>query len=184
MNCRSLLKAGSASCAIVLVGLIPIGQAKPAQLPSPAQAEQERQVTEADVPKAALDALKKLAGTAAITEFAQEIEHGHKFYEGSWAGPNGNIDAVVTESGDLVVLEEIVPADKVPSAVRNEAQKAAGPDGQLTFEKKTQVLYELHFKKDGKDQEMLLTPDARLYDERAANKDVEKDENDEDHEHE
>ena len=88
-----------------------------------ASEEQERTVKENEVPAAALAALKKLAGSATITEFAEEIEHGHKFYEGSWKGPDGNVDALVTESGDVVEIEESIPADKVPAGVRAASEK-------------------------------------------------------------
>ena len=118
---------------------------------------------EAEVPKPALEALKKLAGNVPFTEFAEEIEHGHKFYEGSWAGPSGNVDALVTEAGDLVEIEEVVPVDKVPAPVRGQADKEAGKDAKVTFEKKTMVLYEIHFDKGGKGQEMIFTPDGRRY---------------------
>jgi len=125
--------------------------------------EQERQVKEAEVPKPALDALKKLADKATFTEFAEEIEHGHKFYEGSWKGPNGNVDALVTEAGDLVEIEEIISGEKVPAPVRAESEKAAGKDNKVTFEKKTVVMYEIHFKKEGTTQEMIFTPDGRRF---------------------
>ena len=41
--------------------------------------DREREVKEAGVPKAALATLKTLADKATITEFAEEIEHGHRF---------------------------------------------------------------------------------------------------------
>ncbi len=132
--------------------------------------DQERKITEKDVPPAALAALKKLAGAAAITEFAEEIEHGHKFYEGSWKGPDGNVDALVTESGDLVEIEETIAADKVPAAVRAATAKDAGKDAKPTFEKKTMVLYEAHYTKDGKEHEAVLTPDGRRWHEEGAEK--------------
>lgn len=125
--------------------------------------EQERSVKESEVPAAAMAALKKLAGAAPFTEFAEEIEHGHKFYEGSWKGPDGNVDALVTEAGDLVEIEEETPSAKVPAAARAEAEKAAGKDAKLSWEKKTFVMYEVHYKKDGKGQEMILTPDGRTF---------------------
>ncbi len=125
--------------------------------------DSERKATEADVPKAALDTLKKQAGGAAITEFAEEIEHGNKFYEGSWKGPNGNIDCLVTEAGALVEIEESIPADMAPGATRAAAQNAAGKDAKLSFEKKTMVMYEIHFQKDGKGHEVILTPDGRVF---------------------
>jgi hypothetical protein len=115
-----------------------------------------------------LAALKKLAGGAAFTEFAEEIEHGHKFYEGSWKGPDGNVDALVTEAGDVVEIEESIPAEKAPASVRAAAEKEAGKDVKVRYEKKTLYLYEIHFKKDGKGREMIFTADARRYHEEAA----------------
>jgi len=166
--------------ALLLGGLLALAQDKPGQTP-PAKApaaDGERKVKETEVPKAALDALKKLAGSAEIKEFAQETENGHKFYEGSWAGPNGNIDALVTDGGDLVEIEETIAADKVPAVVRADVSKAAGKDAAPTFEKKTMVLYEAHFKKDGEGHEMVLTPDGRHFEEGGAKN--AKDEKDED----
>lgn len=125
--------------------------------------ESERKVKEAEVPKAALEALKKQAGGAAFTEFAEEIEHGHKYYEGSWKGPDGNVDCLVTEAGDVVELEESIPADKVPGGVRSAAEKEAGKDAKLSWEKKSLYLYEIHFKKDGKGHEMIFTADGRRF---------------------
>ena len=141
-------------------------------------AEQERSVKESEVPPAALAALRKLAGGAAFTEFAEEIEHGHKFYEGSWKGPDGNVDALVTEGGDLVEIEESAPAEKVPAPARAEAQKEAGKGAKLEWEKKTMLLYEVHYKKDGKSREMILTPDGRRFHEEGDDKpgDEDKDE--------
>jgi len=141
---------GVVACAVFAFGL---GE--------PVKESGERKVTEADVPGPALTALKKLANKAAITEFAEEVEHSHKFYEGSWTGPDGKVDALVTESGDLVETEEVISADKVPAVVRAQAEKEAGKDAKVTFEKKTMVMYEVHFKKGEKGHEVLVTPDGR-----------------------
>ncbi len=138
--------------------------------------EQEREVKLAEVPAAALAALQKLAGGAAFAEFAEEIEHGHKFYEGSWKGPDGNnVDALVTESGDVVEIEETIPAEKAPSSVRALAEKEAGKDAKVAYERKTLYLYEIKFRKDGKGREILLTADARRVDESGEDEDDEDD---------
>ena len=123
--------------------------------------ETERKVEEKDVPKAALEALKKLAGEAKITEFAEEVEHGSTFYEGSWNGPQGKVDGLVTAGGDLVEIEEAVSGDAVPKTVKAAAEKMAGKDAELRFEKKTVVLYEVKFKKGERKHEVVLTPDGR-----------------------
>ena len=133
-------------------------------------AEQERQIKEAEVPAVAMATLKKLAGVAAITAFAEEIEHGHKFYEGSWKAADGNVDALVTDLGDLVEIEEEIPAAKVPAPARAAAEKEAGKDAKMIWEKKTIVMYEVHYKKGDKGQEMTLTPDGRQYHEEGAEK--------------
>lgn len=130
------------------------------------QGESERKVTEAQVPAPALAALKKLAGRATITEFAEEVEHGHTFYEGSWQTPSGaKMDVLVTAGGDLVEIEERLTADQVPEAVLKAAGKAAGKDARLGLEKKTMVLYEVKFRKGNRRHELLLTPDGRAVEE-------------------
>jgi len=173
MRGQRFFAVGGAAFAVLLGGLFALAQNKVAN------EEKERKVKEAEVPKAALEALKKLADKATITEYAEEVEHGHKFYEGSWAGPGGKVDGLVTESGDLVEIEEAVSADQVPAAVRAESEKQAGKDAKLTFEKKTMVMYEVHFKKGDKGQEMVFTPDARPYHEEGAKKgEKEKDDDD------
>ena len=133
--------------------------------PTPA-GESERKVTEDEVPKAALAALKKLARRAKITEFAEEIEHGSTFYEGSWKTRAGaNMDVLVTSAGDLVEIEEEMPANKAPAEVLKAARKAAGQNAQLTCEKKTMILYEVKFTTPQGRHELLLTPDGRRVEE-------------------
>jgi hypothetical protein len=151
---------GPAGCALAAAGVFAVAVAGSVRQ---AEGEQERAVTEAQVPNAALEALKRLAGKAAITAFAEEIEHGHMFYEGSWAGAAGNVDALVTASGDLVEIEETVPADRVPPAVRAEIDKAADRGAAVTWEKKTLIMYEAHFRRADRAQELILTPDGRRH---------------------
>jgi hypothetical protein len=142
-------------------------------------AEQERPIKEAEVPAAPLATLKKQAAGAAFTAFAEEIEHGHKFYEGSWKGPEGNVDVLVTEAGDLVEIEEVIAAEKVPAPARNAAEKEAGKDAKLMWEKKTVIMYEVHYKKGDKGQEMILTPDGRTYHEEGEKKGEKEEDEDE-----
>lgn len=149
---------------MILVGAMLCAAAYVAQA---AKAEEaEREVTEAEVPAAALATLKKLAAGAKITEFAEEKEHGSTFYEGSWKTPSGaNMDVLVTPRGDLVEIEEQVDADQVPAATLKAARKAAGKDVPLAFEKKTMILYEVKFRKGDRRHELLLTPDGRRVEE-------------------
>jgi hypothetical protein len=144
------------------VGLILVGIALCAMAYAAKAGESERKVTKEEVPAAALATLKKMAAGAEITEFAEEVEHGHTFYEGSWKTHSGaNMDVLVTSAGDLVEIEEQVNADSVPAAVLKAAKEAAGEGTPLAFEKKTTVLYEVKFSKGDERHELVLTPDAR-----------------------
>ncbi|MFO0971961.1 MAG: hypothetical protein U1A27_00780 [Phycisphaerae bacterium] len=152
MNRKTRMALGVMLMAGLLGGALAVSRLRAAD------EEKERVVKESDVPPAAMAALKRLAGAAKITQVQEEIEHGHTFYEGQWQGADGTIDALVTASGDLVEIEEIVSSDKVPAAVRAAATKAAGGDAKLVFEKKTAVYYETHFKKNGRGRELVFCP--------------------------
>ena len=147
-------------CAVLIAGSLALAQGTPAPQ-KPVKSESERTVKESEVPKAALEALRRHANNATFTEFAEEVEHGHTFYEGSYREASGHVDVLVTDTGDLVEIEEAIPGDKAPAAVQAEALKAAGKDARLRFEKKTMVLYEVHFKQEGEGHEIILTPDGR-----------------------
>lgn len=138
------------------VGITLVHAAEP-----PKQEERERKVKEAEVPKAALDALKKLAAGNALTEFSEEVEHGVTFYEGSWKGSNGKVDALVTPQGDLVEIEESINLMSAPKAVVDKAQSAAGKDAKLFVEKKTVIYYEVKFQKGNRKHEVIYSPDGR-----------------------
>ena len=127
------------------------------------QSQHERQVTQSQVPAKALAALKKLADGAKFTGFAEEVEYGCTFYEGSWKTPSGaNMDVLVTPAGALVEIEKQIDATQVPAEVLKVVRKAAGKDTGLMFEKKTTIQYEVKFGKGEHRHEMLLTPDGRL----------------------
>ena len=157
---------------VVLVGavLCTAAYAKKSKRSSKAQAaktgEVERKVKAAQVPAAALKTLKKMARGAKITEFAEEMEQGQTFYEGSWKTSSGaNMDVLVTKAGALVEIEQQMDIKKVPAAVLKAARKAAGKDAELGCEKKTMILYEVKFRKGDGLHELLLTPDGRRVEE-------------------
>ncbi len=153
--------------AIVFVGILlcTASYAKKSKRSSEA-GEIERKVKEDQVPEAALKTLKRMARNAKITEFAEEIEYGHTFYEGSWKTRSGaNMDVLVTKAGALVEIEQQIETKRLPAAVQKAARKAAGKDAELTCEKKTMILYEIKFRKGDSRHELLLTPDGRRVEE-------------------
>jgi len=157
MATQSLIRITAGICAVSICAGIAIVYAK-----EPAKhEEQERRVNEAEVPKAALEALKKVAGGKTLTEFSEEVEHGITYYEGSWNGPNGNVDALVTASGDLVEIEEAIPEASAPKAVLERARSAAGKDAKLVIEKKTVVFYEVKYRTNNRRHEVVYSPDGR-----------------------
>jgi hypothetical protein len=154
-----VIAVGAALCAAAL--------AEKGEKKSSAEAiETEREVTEAEVPAAALATLRKLAAGAEITEYAEESEEGHVFYEASWETASGaKVDVLVARTGALVEIEESVDSSQVPAAVRELARKSAGRSVPLVFEKKTTILYEVKFEDDDGLHELLLTPDGRCIEE-------------------
>lgn len=126
--------------------------------------EQESRVAPADLPPAALEALKRLSGGAPWTELTTEVENGVRCYEGSWQGPEGIVEAEVTEVGDVLEIGEMMPAEKAPPGVRAALLAAAGKDATIhRVEKKTVFFYEAHIQ-DGKTlRTVVVTPDGRLH---------------------
>lgn len=110
------------------------------------------------LPKAARDALTRLAGDARIEEVTAEDEDGVKVYEGSWQIKGVEHEAEVTETGDVVETEEEVGWDAVPKAVQQAATKSYPKGTKVTVEKKTIVLYELEAEIGGREKEFLVNP--------------------------
>lgn len=144
------------------------------------EGEQEMTVKEQQVPAAALKALQEMAKPAKIVEFAREIEHGHTYYEGSWKGDHGRIDALVTADGEIVEIEEGIQTARLPKAILEAARKAAGKDGEIRAEKKTIVLYEVKYRRDGKRHEVVYSADGRMHDHEDAEESAESGHEDDD----
>jgi hypothetical protein len=145
---------------ILIGGLIAFAQDKGEKGEKKGKEEKERVLKESEVPPAVMATLKKVAGTAKLDKFEEEIEHGQKYYEGSFTTPEGKTDVLVAENGELVEIEEAVAPDKVPAAVKAAAEKEAGKDAKVFFEKKTHIMYEIKFTKGEKRHEIVLLPDG------------------------
>lgn len=145
---------------VLLGGLIAFAQDKGEKGEKKDKQKNERELKESEVPPAVLAAIKKVAGTAKIDKFEEENKHGHKVYEAAYTTPAGKAEVVVGENGEVIATEEIVAADKVPAAVKAAAEKEAGKDAKLEFEKKTITMYEAKFTKGDKKHEINLMPDG------------------------
>ena len=163
--------AGVSVSALLLAGLIALAQEKPKEgkkgkemgkeMKMEKEGEKAVKIQEAQVPPAALAAIKKIAGTAKIDEFKEKTKHDQKIYKAEWKGAEGEMEVAVTATGDLLATEEPVMADKVPAAVKAAAEKEAGPGAKIEFEKKTVILYEAKFKKGDKEEELKICPTGK-----------------------
>jgi uncharacterized membrane protein YkoI len=131
------------------------------------------------VPEPARAALMELAGGAKIVNFERDREHGVVLYEAEWVTNGTEHEAAVTADGALVEIEEVIPVEKAPAAVRDAIAKHFPPNAKLVVEKTMIVVYEVEARIDGKEKELLVFPTGRVHEE--ADDDDDDDEDEEDH---
>lgn len=117
------------------------------------------------VPVAAREALIVQAGSAKIDEVVVQDHDGAKVYEAAWESEGIVREALVTASGDVVVLEEEIAANAAPRPVRQTAGKAFPKGAKLRFEKRTVILYEVEAEIDGKESHIIVAPTGQRFDE-------------------
>lgn len=122
------------------------------------EADDAQIVALADIPAAAQEALRKLAGDAKIAEVKVEDEDGVKVYEAAWKLKDVEHEATVTAHGEVVETEQVIAASAAPEAVQKVAAKEFPKGAKVKFEKKTIVLYELEAEIDGQEKEFLVAP--------------------------
>lgn len=129
------------------------------------QEEQERTVTEKEVPQAILQVFNQAYPGATIKEYAEEKEDGQTFYEISCEFEGRKIDAVYKPDGTVAAIEEVIPAEQLPDVINQaitkefqqfsiELVEKIEEEGKQFFEvklldTKNQKKYELLFTKDG-----------------------------------
>jgi uncharacterized membrane protein YkoI len=126
------------------------------------------------VPAKAMATLKKLAGTAEITEIEREKEHGLVIYEAEWSVNGKEKEAAVTADGDLVEMEEEIDASALPPKVKEVVAKEFPAAADIEYEKVMVVLYEIEGKVKGKEKEILVMATGKIV------KEEEEDDDDED----
>ncbi len=114
-----------------------------------------------DVPEAARTALRKLAGDAKIEKVEREEDDGVILFEAEWQQNQTTHEATVTADGDLVEQERTVSHASLPQAVRRAVKDRFGDITEVTYERKTVVLYEAESDADGNKREVLLSPSGR-----------------------
>ena len=130
------------------------------------EGEEERQVTEKEVPGAVLQAFNNAYPGATVKEYAEEKEDGQTFYEVSCEFEGRKIDAVYNPDGIVFAIEEVIRVEELPDIIHQaiakefqqfsiEMAKKIEKEGKLLFEVKllntqNQKKYELLFSDDGK----------------------------------
>ena len=142
--------------------------------------DDEDELPVGQVPEPARAALMKLAGGAKIVNFERDQEHGAVVYEAEWVANGTKHEAAVTEDGALLEIEEIIPVEKAPAAVRAAIAKHFPPNAKVIVEKTMIVVYEAEARIDGKEKEIIIFPTGRVQEEAGDDDDDDDDDDEED----
>lgn len=130
-----------------------------------AQEDQEKKITRKEVPAPVLAAFAKAFPKAQAVGFAQEKEDGKTVYEVESKEGTVHRDVTFFADGNLVVVEESLPAADLPAAVKATASKES-PQGTIHLAEKLlrgkTIEYELHMKEGKKSFELVIDPSGKL----------------------
>jgi Putative beta-lactamase-inhibitor-like, PepSY-like len=122
-------------------------------------AAQEQEIPCKSVPAALSDAMKAAYPKAVVKSCAKETDKGEVAYEFSTDEGKVHRDILYSEAGKLIVVEETIPFDKVPAAVRTALKKKL-PKGKVALSEKLTggdaVKYEFLVKSGGKEVEVVF----------------------------
>lgn len=116
-----------------------------------------------ELPNAARLALAQLVGHEDFAAWTERV-HGTTVYEARWVADGRQLEAEVTEEGVLLEIEEIVPADAVPEAVRRQAEQQLPDATELRYVQITVFTYEVEAVVDGRSRELKILPTGRVVD--------------------
>lgn len=80
--------------------------------------EQEKKVTESQIPQPVLKAFNETYPGAIVKECAEEIKHNNTLYEISCVFQGRPIDVLYNVDGAVAETEELISADALPDAVK------------------------------------------------------------------
>jgi hypothetical protein len=131
-----------------------------------ANTPQEQTVRKKDVPKPILEAFQKAYPKATIKGFSRETDQGQLVYEVESSEEKVNRDITYTPDGTVVSIEETLPVDQLPSAVRSSLEKEF-PKAKISKAEKitkgSTTHYEFLFRLGKKKtQEIVLDSDGKI----------------------
>jgi Putative beta-lactamase-inhibitor-like, PepSY-like len=122
-------------------------------------AAQEQEIPCKSVPASLSDAVKAAYPKAVVKSCAKEIDKGEVAYEFSTDEGKVHRDILYSEAGKLIVVEETIPFETVPAAVKT-ALKKKHPKGKVALSEKLTgdgiVKYEFRVKSGGKEVEVVF----------------------------
>lgn len=129
---------------------------------------QERSIKRSQLPAAVEKTVAANASNAEVRGFTEEKENGQTFYEAEFVVDGRSRDILMDTAGNIVEVEEQVPLDKLPAAVRAGIVAQAGKGKIRSVESITKhgalVAYEAHILTGKKYTEVQVGPDGQRLD--------------------
>ena len=126
---------------------------------------QEKKIERKDLPPAVEKTVVAQSQGATIRGFSQEKENGQLNYEAELTVNGHSKDVLIDANGAVVEVEEQVPIDSLPSAVKDALLAKAGAGKILKVESLTKhdklVAYEAVVQSGGKKNEIQVGPDGQ-----------------------
>ena len=123
---------------------------------------QEKKIERKDLPPAVEKTVEAESQGATIKGFSQEKENGQINYEAEMSVNGHSKDLLVDPNGKVVEVEEQVPLDSLPAAVKEGLQAKIGAGKILKVESLTKhdqiVAYEAKVQIDGRKKEIQVDP--------------------------
>jgi hypothetical protein len=132
---------------------------------APIALAQEKKIERKDLPPAVEKTVVAQSQGATIRGFSQEKENGQLNYEAELTVNGHSKDVLIDANGAVVEVEEQVPIDSLPSAVKDALLAKAGAGKILKVESLTKhdnlVAYEAVVQSGGKKNEVQVGPDGQ-----------------------
>lgn len=126
---------------------------------------QEKKLTRSQLPAAVQRAADEQSKGATVHGYTTEKDEGQTVYEVEMTLQGRSRDVTIDSTGNVLEIEEQVPFDSLPEAVRIGLKQAAG-SGQITnveslTKRGTLVAYEAHVRTGQKRSEVQVGPDGK-----------------------
>lgn len=132
---------------------------------APRAAAQERAVKRSQLPAAVRRTADEQSRGATVHGYATEQDEGRTVYEVAMTLHGRSRDVTIDSAGTVLEIEEQVPFDSLPEAVRNGLRQAAGSGQISSVESLTKrgrlVAYEAHVRTGRKRSEIQVGPDGK-----------------------